>query len=154
MSRRGAFDSDDGHAQTRQYVTERGADRPAFIYSFEGIEQILRGMRFLFGATRRSDLMDKPLWVKGKVRRCVNLRRWVRGIPADLGGYREEAEHLLDQIEAGLGGDPLPETEEAEPTPARSVRDLVAPVAKAMPGLTNFEQNELAAQQRAAQALT
>ena len=141
---------DNGHAQTRQYQAERKDDRPAFMYSVEGIEQMLRGMRFLFGATRRSDLMDKPVWVKGKVRRCGALRRWARGIPPNLGGYREEAEHLLDQIGAALSGEPLPETEEAEPTPVRSVRDAVGQVVKSMPELSGFETDELAAQERAA----
>ncbi|HUW13425.1 MAG TPA: hypothetical protein VM537_27125 [Anaerolineae bacterium] len=140
--------SDNGHAQTRRYQAERKDDRPAFMYSVEGIEQILRGMRFLFGATRRSDLMDKPAWVKLKLRRCGALRRWARGVPVDLGGYREEAEHLLDKIEAGLSGEPLPETEEAEPTPARSVRDAVGQVVRPMPKLPESEESEIAAQMR------
>ena len=143
-------DTDDPHAQTRQFQAEQRDDRLGFIYSVEGIDQMLRGMRFLRGAVRRSDLMERAAWVTVKVRRCVNLRRWARGIPPNLGGYREEAEHLLDQIEAALSGEPLPETVEAEPTPARSVRDVVAQVAKPMPPLTNFEQDELAAQERAA----
>ena len=150
MSRRGAFDGDNGHVQTRQYQAERKDDGAGFIYSTEFFEQKLRGLRFLLGATRRSDLMDKPAWVKGKMGRCKMLRRWARGIPANLGGYREEAEHLLDQIEAALSGEPLPETEEAEPTPARSVRDAVGQVVKSMPELSGFETDELAAQERAA----
>ena len=129
----------------------KDADRPAFMYSVEGIEQILRGMRFLLGATRRSDLMDKPAWVKLKVRLCKALRRWVQGMPPNLGGYQEEAEHLLDKIGAALSGEPLPETEEAEPTPARSVRDAVGQVVRPMPELSGFETDALAAQERAAQ---
>ena len=137
-------------AQKPKPRERKDEDRPAFIYSTEFFEQKLRGLRFLLGATRRSDLMDKALWVRDKVKLCKALRRWARGIPANLGGYREEAEHLLDQIEAALSGEPLPETVEAEPMPARSVRDAVGQVVKSMPRLTNFEQNELAAQERAA----
>ena len=143
-------DSDNGHAQTRQYEAEHKDAGAGFIYSTEFIAQKLRGLRFLLGATRRSDLMDKPAWVKTKVQRCVNLRRWARGIPTNLGGYREEAEHLLDKLEAALSGEPLPETEEAEPTPARSVRDAVGQVVRPMPELSNFETDALAAQERAA----
>ena len=140
--------SDDPHAQTRQYQAEQRDDRLGFIYSVEGIDQMLRGMRFLRGAVRRSDLMERAAWVTVKVRRCVNLRRWARGIPPNLGGYREEAEHLLDQIEAALSGEPLPETVEAEPTPARSVRDAVGQVVKSVPPLTDFEERNIAAQMR------
>jgi len=142
--------SDNGHAQTRQYQAERRDDGAGFIYSTEFIAQKLRGLRFLLGATRRSDLMDKAAWVKLKLRLCKALRRWAQGMPPNLGGDREEAEHLLDKLEAALSGEPLPETEEAEPTPAWSVRDAVGQVVRPMPELSSFETDALAAQERAA----
>ena len=141
-------DSDNGHAQTRQDQAEGGDNAAGFIYSAEFVAQKLRGLRFLLGATRRSDLMGNAIWVKGKARLCKALRRWADGMPPNLGGDREEVDHLLDEIEAGLRGEPWPETEEAEPTPAQSVRDEVGAVAKPMPELTEYEKNELAAAER------
>jgi len=144
--------SDDPHAQARQYQADRRDEGQGFLYSEECIRQKLRGMRSLLGATRRSDLMEKPFWVRRAVQTCKHLRVWARGIPVNFGGYQEEVEHVLDQVEAALAGEPHPEIEQAAPPPAKSVRDVIDQAVKPMPDLTPFEKGELAAQEREARA--
>ena len=119
--------------------------REPFALSLAGAEQCLMGARQLRGVCVRYGDPARPdhktphgRFHQKLLRHRVDQRRlWAKALhKAGHGMTAEEAEYLLDDTEAGLVGERLPDEVVSSPPASVNIGDAVAGIAKGIPGGT------------------
>ena len=120
--------------------------REPFALSKAGAEQCLMGARQLRGVCVRYGDPDHPdhktphgRFHQKLLRHRVEQRRlWAKALhKAGHGMKAEETEYLLDDAEAGLVGERLPDEVVSSPPPSVNIGEAVAGIAKTMGGETD-----------------